>query len=75
MPLVVKFVMPLWIGPAGIAVSFCLILRILFLVIKQRQVGRWWWVGTVALSLASVIAICTAQPVDEMIVLSGGSDE
>lgn len=67
--------MPLWIGLAGLAVSFCFIVRNVSLVIKQRQVGRWWWVGTVVLSLVSVIAICTAQPVDEMIVLSGGSDE
>lgn len=67
--------MPLWIGLTGLAVAFLLGLRNVIFVIKQREVGRVWWVGLVVLSLASVIAIWTAQPLDVMIVLSGGSNE
>lgn len=67
--------MPLWIGLAGLAVSFCLILRNMSLVIKQREVGRWWWIGTLVLSFASLIAVNAAQPLDAMIVLSGGGEE
>jgi hypothetical protein len=45
------------------------------LVIKQREVGRWWWIGTLVLSFASLIAVNAAQPLDAMIVLSGGGEE
>lgn|GEM_PF-3004332 len=67
--------MPLWIGLTGLAVAFLLGLRNVLFVIKQREVGRVWWGGLFVLSLASVIAIWTAQPLDVMIVLSGGEGE
>lgn len=67
--------MPLWIGLTGLAVAFLVGLRNVSFVIKKHEVGRVWWVGLFVLSSASVIAIWTAQPLDVMIVLSGGSEE